>query len=98
MRDGEPNDHSDGEYDQQCIDELCRLVDRTDDVVRLLAEVVPRLERYRSRLRRPVRRVAAGEIKQFTGVACESFHDVWMELHEDLLVLQRIDRIHEGSF
>jgi hypothetical protein len=31
-------------------------------------------------------------------VACESFHDVWMELHEDLLVLQRIDRIHEGSF
>ncbi len=98
LRDGEPNDHSDGEYDRQCIDELRHLVDRADGVVRSLAEVVPRLDRYRSRLRRPVRRVAAGEIKQFTGVACESFHDVWMELHEDLLVLQRIDRIHEGSF
>lgn len=46
----------------------------------------------------PLRRVAADEMKQFTGVACASFHDVWMELHEDLIVLQRIDRTHEGSF
>ena len=29
---------------------------------------------------------------------CSSFHDVWMELHEDLIVLQRIDRVEEGSF
>ena len=43
-------------------------------------------------------RVAGGDTKQFTGVMCESFHDVWMELHEDLIVLQRIDRTHEGSF
>jgi hypothetical protein len=31
-------------------------------------------------------------------VMCESFHDIWMELHEDLIVLQRIDRVEEGSF
>jgi len=31
-------------------------------------------------------------------VMCESFHDIWMELHEDLIVLQAIDRVHEGSF
>ncbi len=98
LRDGEPNDHSDSEYDRQCVDDLRGVVDRADEVVQSLAEVVPRLDRYRSRLRRSVRRVAAGEVKQFTGVACESFHDVWMELHEDLIVLQRIDRTHEGSF
>jgi hypothetical protein len=74
------------------------LVDRTDGVMRSLADVVPRLDRYRLRLHRAVRRVAAGETKQFTGVACESFHDVWMELHEDLIVLQGIDRTQEGSF
>jgi hypothetical protein len=34
----------------------------------------------------------------FTGVGCGSFHDIWMELHEDLVVLQRIDRASEGSF
>jgi len=31
-------------------------------------------------------------------VRCESFHDVWMELHEVLIVLQRINRVAEGSF
>ena len=29
---------------------------------------------------------------------CESFHDIWMEFHEDLIVLQRIDRVQEGNF
>ena len=43
-------------------------------------------------------RVASGDTKQFTGVMSESFHDIWMELHEDLIVLQRIDRTAEGSF
>jgi phosphoenolpyruvate-protein kinase (PTS system EI component) len=98
LRNGEPNDHSDPEHDRRCIDELRAVVERTDSVVRSLAEVVPRLDRYRSRLHRAVRCVAAGEINRFTGVACESFHDVWMELHEDLIVLQGIDRTEEGSF
>jgi phosphoenolpyruvate-protein kinase (PTS system EI component) len=98
LRNGEPNDHSDSEYDRQRIDELCDLVERTEGVMRSFAEVVPRLDRYRLRLHRAVRSVEAGEVKRFTGVACESFHDVWMELHEDLIVLQRIDRTHEGSF
>jgi hypothetical protein len=42
--------------------------------------------------------VASGDIKSFTGVMCGSFHDVWMELHEDLIVLQRVNRVEEGSF
>jgi hypothetical protein len=29
---------------------------------------------------------------------CGSFHDIWMELHEDLITLQGIDRHVEGSF
>jgi hypothetical protein len=42
--------------------------------------------------------VKAGEQKQFTGVMCSSYHDVWMELHEDLILTLRIDRVAEGSF
>ena len=42
--------------------------------------------------------MADGDTKRFTGVMCESFHDIWMELHEDLIVVQRIDRAVEGSF
>ena len=51
-----------------------------------------------TRLARAVEAVANGETKRFTGVMCDSYHDVWMELHEDLIVLQRIDRVEEGSF
>jgi len=40
----------------------------------------------------------AGETKMFTGVMCGSYHDVWMELHEDLILTQGIDRTAEGSF
>jgi len=29
---------------------------------------------------------------------CSSYHDIWMELHEDLIFLQGIDRTAEGSF
>jgi hypothetical protein len=59
---------------------------------------VPRMTRYNSRLAIAAGSVAGGETKKFTGVMCESFHDIWMELHEDLIVLQRIDRSEEGSF
>ena len=56
------------------------------------------MARYAGRLDTAAAQVAAGEVKQFTGVMCGSFHDIWMELHEDLIVLQRIDRVEEGSF
>ena len=38
-----------------------------------------------------------GETNMFTGVMCGSYHDVWMELHEDLILTQGIDRSAEGS-
>ena len=43
-------------------------------------------------------RLEAGEPAFFTGVMCGSYHDIWMELHEDLLLTQHIDRSEEGSF
>jgi phosphoenolpyruvate-protein kinase (PTS system EI component) len=98
MRDGVLNDHSDPEYDRGCVAELQHVAASADDVVRSLAEVLPRLGRYRRRLQRAVAEVVAGDIGKFTGVGGASFHDVWMELHEDLVVLQGIDRGAEGSF
>jgi len=63
-----------------------------------MASVLPRMGRYNERLGGAASAVAGGDTNRFTGVMCESFHDVWMELHEDLIVLQRIDRVEEGSF
>ena len=48
--------------------------------------------------RRSARQARGGATNMLTGVMCGSYHDIWMELHEDLIVLQRIDRVAEGSF
>ena len=56
-----------------------------------MAPYVVRLDGVLGRLR-------AGDAQMFTGVMCGSYHDVWMELHEDLIITQRIDRSAEVSF
>ena len=98
LRDDAPNDHADADYDRACIEQLLTLEADSHDVVADLARVLPRLGRYRERLQQAASGVAAGDTAKFTGVMCGSFHDIWMELHEDLIVLQDIDRVAEGSF
>ena len=98
MKGDTPNDHADHEYDDQCVDRLTTFAAEADPVIAGFASALPRMDRYRSRLARAADCVMQGETNRFTGVMCESFHDIWMELHEDLIVLQRIDRTAEGSF
>ena len=72
--------------------------DTLAEMTDLPLELVARLAPYGPRLEQSCRRVVAGETKMFTGVMCGSYHDVWMELHEDLILTQGIDRAAEGSF
>ncbi|MGA1050757.1 MAG: putative PEP-binding protein [Ilumatobacteraceae bacterium] len=98
VRNGEPNDHTDADHDRACVTRLSSLYQATVPVLADLGGVLERLRRYRDRLGVAASRVEGGESKQFTGVMCESFHDIWMELHEDLIVVLGIDRVAEGSF
>jgi phosphoenolpyruvate-protein kinase (PTS system EI component) len=98
VRDGAPNDHTDEPHDRACVTHLGLLADEVGPVISSMTSLLPRLARYQGRLAAAARSVAAGDTSKFTGVMCESFHDIWMELHEDLIVLQRIDRTAEGSF
>ncbi len=98
MRGDTQNDHSDAAYDAACVDQLTQLNTDSRPTVEGFAEALPRMARYVPRLDEAAAKVARGDTKAFTGVMCSSFHDVWMELHEDLIVLQRIDRVEEGSF
>ena len=63
-----------------------------------MGEEMVRLGRYGPRLAVTAERVAGGDHHLFTGVMCGSYHDVWMELHEDLILTLGIDRAAEGSF
>lgn len=98
LRDGQPNDHADEHYDNAVIERLRRLHDVAQPVVSSMAAIVPRLQPYTRRLEAAVAQVADGVHTMFTGVMCGSFHDIWMELHEDLILTQGIDRSAEGSF
>lgn len=98
LRDGQPNDHSDAGYDASVIERLVLLNRHAQPIVASMAEVVPRLSPYATRLESACRNVSAGSHHMFTGVMCGSFHDIWMELHEDLILTQGIDRVAEGSF
>ncbi len=98
LRDGEPNDHSDAKYDRSVVERLTDLHKRAHPIVEDFASAVERFDPYPARLDLVLDRVRQGESNMFTGVMCGSYHDVWMELHEDLILTQGIDRGAEGSF
>lgn len=77
------NDHSDAEYDATILEQLAGvhvqatgLLDEADH---------ERLDRYSIRLADAAAAVASGETRRFTAPLCHSYHDVWMELHHDLI-------------
>lgn len=97
LRDGVANDHTDGAYDAAVVQRLVQLDEAAAPVVTAMGDVLARLAPYGPRLARTCQRVVEGERNMFTGVMCGSYHDVWMELHEDLILTQGIDRAVEGS-
>ena len=98
MRNGEPNDHADEAYDQDCIKRLGVLDDEAQPICHAFAEVAKRYDGYAARLAGSRTALENGDQRMFTGVMCGSYHDIWMELHEDLILTQGIDRLAEGSF
>jgi hypothetical protein len=98
LRNGEINDHTNERYDSGVIDRLVAFDAQAQPILADIADRFDRFAPYGPRLSSVVPRVAAGESNMFTGVMCGSYHDVWMELHEDLILTQGIDRSAEGSF
>jgi hypothetical protein len=98
LRNGETNDHSDPAYDDGCIKRLGALDDEAQPICHSFGEVAKRFDGYAARLTGSRIALENGDQRMFTGVMCGSYHDVWMELHEDLLLTQGIDRVAEGSY
>lgn len=98
IRDGQPNQHDDVNYDSGCIGTLEELVAATQGVLHGLSSPMPGFDRYSRRLEHALKRLIDGDRSMFTGVACGSVHDIWMEIHEDLIRVLGVDRVAEGSF
>ena len=94
---GGPNDHADTHYDWGVIDRLVALDEQVGPVARRLARDSPRFAGYRERLRTARSRVEGGDHVWFVSPRHDSYHTVWMELHEDLLLALGVERGAEGA-
>jgi pyruvate,orthophosphate dikinase len=91
-RGGVANDHADATYDWAVIDRLIALDERASAIARHSGKAVDRLAPYRSRLRAARTRVEEGEHDWFTSPRIDSYHTVWMQWHEDLLLTLGLER------
>ena len=90
LRDGVTNDHTDAGYDRSVVAAAGQL---HRDVDRMLAETAfARAGWYRPRLRAANERFAGGDGQALARPLSDSYHDVWMELHQDLILTLGLTR------
>lgn len=96
MRGDAPNDHTDAAHDEAIVDGVTSLHDEIESV---LDESGPfmRARWYVPRLRHALHRFVAGDHSALTRPLSESYHDVWMELHQDLILTLGLRRTHADA-
>jgi pyruvate,orthophosphate dikinase len=99
--DGEPqvNDHSDAAYDADVLERLAALHADAEAWLAPLEPATPRLAGYHERLARAVARAVGGDGKYVASPRVDSYHSIWFELHEDLILLAgrtRADEVEAG--
>lgn len=91
------NDHLDAAYDQQILRRLAELHAATLDLLNDGAGLSLRLAGYGRRLTAALEAIRAGATHRFVAPGAESYHDIWMELHEDLLTTLGLARDEEDA-
>ena len=79
------NDHSDSVYDGRVLDRFASLHRRITPVCDGLTAALGRFGRYRPRLAEALTRAESGAVRYLTDDTA-SYHSIWFQLHEDLLV------------
>lgn len=90
----QPNDHSDAAYDFKVLERLDRLDERVGPLVETLAKTVSRFGGYRARLTEALDKISEDRA-WLASPRCDSYHTVWMQLHEDLLSAVGVNRADE---
>jgi hypothetical protein len=69
------------------LEKVLRLVDRQVKALISFVGFVPRYQRYVDRFEAATEKVEAGQTEWVTSLALDSIHNVWFELHEDILTV-----------
>ena len=86
------NDHSDRSHDEGVIARLHDIDANAAPALQSLAAELPRFQSYVSRLRRALTEIRNGDQSMVAAPIKDSYHTVWFELHEDLLLLSGRER------
>jgi len=97
LKDSEPNTHEDEEYDAAVLSRLAEVHQRVTPIVELVGKQLPRLGNYSEKLATALEKVQAGETTWLTRPIIDSYHTVWFELHEELIVAAGLTRESEAQ-
>jgi DNA-binding MarR family transcriptional regulator len=90
--DGEPNTHNDADYDAAVLARLDEVHARVAPILDAAATQLPRLKAYPSKLLVALRKIKVGETEWLTAPLIDSYHTVWFELHEELILAAGLTR------
>jgi hypothetical protein len=97
VRNGEPNDHGDAEYDAAILGRLDGVHRSVLPILAMAAKQLPRLTAYAAKLSAAQHRIQAGDTTWFTRPIVDSYHTVWFELHEELIGAAGLTREDEAK-
>jgi hypothetical protein len=95
--DGTPNDHSDGAYDDTIRDRLDEVHSAIGPILRRMAAIEPRLAGYRPRLQEALDKFDEGESSWLASPLMDSYHTVWMHLHQELILMLGLTRADDEA-
>jgi pyruvate,orthophosphate dikinase len=87
------NDHQDPAYDASVIARLRDLDGEVETALVQLSSALPRFDGYTRRLQRALDAISAGDQTMVAAPIKDSYHTVWFELHEELLLLTGRERV-----
>jgi DNA-binding MarR family transcriptional regulator len=97
LKDGEPNTHEDEGYDAAVLSRLAEVHQRVTPIVEAFGKQIPRLRSYSEKLASALEKVQAGETTWLTRPIVDSYHTVWFELHEELILAAGLTRESEAQ-
>ena len=97
VKNGEPNSHEDADYDAGVLARLDDVHRRVLPIIASCAAQLARLGRYSTKLQAAFERIQAGDTMWLSRPLIDSYHTVWFELHEELLVAAGLSREAEAK-
>ncbi len=93
--DGSANDHTDTVYDAEVRESLEDVHEAIQPVLRRLERVLAGSGRYMTGLDEALDRFDDGAVEWLASPLCDSYHTVWMRLHQELLLVLGISRAQD---